>query len=59
MTGVMKIAEPFLRLVAKIAIHRGRLRVLEDTYCKTADYIEYSKTMSDRKIKKGKITPKI
>ncbi|WP_278353001.1 DUF4267 domain-containing protein [Chryseobacterium gleum] len=36
MTGVMKIAEPFLRLVAKIAIHKGRLKVLEDTYCKTA-----------------------
>ncbi|WP_343687162.1 DUF4267 domain-containing protein [Chryseobacterium gleum] len=36
MTGVMKIAEPFLRLVAKIAIHRGRLKVLEDTYCKRA-----------------------
>ncbi|WP_313002908.1 DUF4267 domain-containing protein [Chryseobacterium gleum] len=36
MTGIMKIAEPFLRLVAKIAIHKGRLKVLEDTYCKTA-----------------------
>lgn len=35
MTGIMKIAEPFLNLIAKIAMHRGRLKVLEDTYCKT------------------------
>ncbi|WP_048512187.1 DUF4267 domain-containing protein [Chryseobacterium sp. FH2] len=35
MTGVMAIAEPFLNLVAKIVIHRGRLKFLEDKYCKT------------------------
>jgi quercetin dioxygenase-like cupin family protein len=34
MTGVMKLAEPFLNLVAKIAIRRGRLNALENSYCK-------------------------
>ncbi|MBB6239580.1 quercetin dioxygenase-like cupin family protein [Pedobacter sp. AK013] len=36
MTGAMKIAELFLSFVAKIAINMGRLKVLEDTYCKPA-----------------------
>lgn len=35
MTGAMKIAELFLSLVAKIAINKGRLKMLQDTYCKT------------------------
>jgi len=35
MTGAMKIVEPILNLVAKIAIKRGRLKVLEEAYCKT------------------------
>lgn len=34
MTGFMKGAEPFLNLVAKIAIRHGRLNALEEQYCK-------------------------
>jgi len=35
MTGVMKIVEPLLSIVAKIAIKSGRLKILEEAYCKT------------------------
>jgi len=34
MTGLMKIVEPFLSFVAKIAIRKGRLKFLKETYCK-------------------------
>lgn len=37
MTGGMKIIEPILTFIAKVAIKRGRLKVLEDAYCKKTD----------------------
>ncbi|WP_219126901.1 DUF4267 domain-containing protein [Mucilaginibacter sp. 21P] len=37
MTGAMKIVEPVLAFIANIAIKMGRLKVLEETYCKKAD----------------------
>ncbi|WP_333889152.1 DUF4267 domain-containing protein [Sphingobacterium siyangense] len=35
MIGVMKIVETLLSIVAKIAIKSGRLKILEEDYCKT------------------------